>query len=127
MDSNDKERLIEAREELERMTQEDELRDAILLVFANKQDLPSVCSVADVADALGLQGMRNRQVGQYFNTFNFDFIVFKLLMILTVGSLNNVKLFQSSLRYRVSSIGSKKYMYRCSGTVVCKFKTSPYI
>ena len=44
------------------MTQEDELRDAILLVFANKQDLPSACSVADVADALGLQGMRNRQV-----------------------------------------------------------------
>ncbi|XP_063685843.1 ADP-ribosylation factor 4-like [Bolinopsis microptera] len=61
VDSNDKERLIEAREELERMTQEDELRDAILLVFANKQDLPSACSVADVADALGLQGMKNRQ------------------------------------------------------------------
>jgi len=61
VDSNDKERLLEAREELERMTQEEELRDAILLVFANKQDLPSACSVAEVADALGLQSMRNRQ------------------------------------------------------------------
>ena len=69
MDSNDKERLIEAREELERMTQEDELRDAILLVFANKQDLPSACSAAEVMDALGLHGMTNRQVGHYFNTF----------------------------------------------------------
>ncbi|XP_063683286.1 ADP-ribosylation factor-like [Bolinopsis microptera] len=61
VDSNDKERLIEARKELERMTQEDELRDAILLVFANKKDLTSACSVADVTDALGLQGMKNRQ------------------------------------------------------------------
>ena len=68
MDSSDKGRLIEAREELERMNQEDELRDAPLLVFANKQDLPSACSAADVADALGLQGMTNRQVGHYFNT-----------------------------------------------------------
>ena len=62
VDSNDKERLLEAREELERMTQEEELRDAILLVFANKQDLPSACSVAEVAEQLGLQSMRNRQV-----------------------------------------------------------------
>ena len=50
------------------MNQEDELRDAILLVFANKQDLPSACSAADVTDALGLKGMTNRQVGHYFNT-----------------------------------------------------------
>jgi len=31
---------VEAREELQRMLNEDELRDALLLVFANKQDLP---------------------------------------------------------------------------------------
>ena len=37
VDSNDKERLPEAREELQRMLNEDELRDAVLLVFANKQ------------------------------------------------------------------------------------------
>ena len=42
VDSNDRERVSEAREELQRMLNEDELRDAILLVFANKQDLP-VC------------------------------------------------------------------------------------
>ena len=43
VDSNDRDRIVEAREELQRMLNEDELRDAILLVFANKQDLP-VCS-----------------------------------------------------------------------------------
>ena len=37
VDSNDRERAGEAREELNRMLGEDELRDATLLVFANKQ------------------------------------------------------------------------------------------
>ena len=37
VDSNDRERIGEAREEMTRMLEEDELRDAVLLVFANKQ------------------------------------------------------------------------------------------
>ena len=37
IDSNDRERVGEARDELHRMLQEDELRDAVLLIFANKQ------------------------------------------------------------------------------------------
>ena len=37
VDSNDREGVGEAREELMRMLNEDELRDAVLLVFANKQ------------------------------------------------------------------------------------------
>lgn len=37
VDSNDRERIAEARDELNRMLNEDELRDAVLLVFANKQ------------------------------------------------------------------------------------------
>lgn len=40
VDSNDRERVNEAREELMRMLAEDELRDAVLLVFANKQVCP---------------------------------------------------------------------------------------
>ncbi len=41
VDSNDRERIGEAREELMRMLAEDELRDAVLLIFANKQVLYS--------------------------------------------------------------------------------------
>mmetsp|Transcript_42701 Transcript_42701/g.114303 ORF Transcript_42701/g.114303 Transcript_42701/m.114303 type:complete len:162 (-) Transcript_42701:432-917(-) len=37
VDSNDRDRAAEARDELHRMLNEDELRDAVLLVFANKQ------------------------------------------------------------------------------------------
>lgn len=44
VDSNDRERVQEAREELSRMLGEDELRDAVLLVFANKQVSP-ICDV----------------------------------------------------------------------------------
>ena len=46
VDSNDRERMGEAREEMSRMLNEDELRDAVLLVFANKQ--VSHMSVGDV-------------------------------------------------------------------------------
>ena len=44
VDSNDRERVGEARDELHRMLQEDELRDAVLLIFANKQVLSSFIS-----------------------------------------------------------------------------------
>ena len=40
VDSNDQERLTEVREELQRILNEDELKNALLLVLANKQDLP---------------------------------------------------------------------------------------
>jgi len=60
VDSNDRERVSEAREELQRMLNEDELRDALLLVFANKQDLPNAMNASEITDKLGLQGLRQR-------------------------------------------------------------------
>jgi len=61
VDSNDRERIGEANDELQKMLQEEELQDAILLVFANKQDLPNAFSVSELTDKLGLHGLRNRQ------------------------------------------------------------------
>jgi len=60
VDSNDKDRIAEAREELQRMLNEDELRDAVLLVFANKQDLPQAMQCAEITDKLGLHALRQR-------------------------------------------------------------------
>jgi ADP-ribosylation factor protein 1 len=60
VDSNDRDRVVEAREELQRMLNEDELRDAILLVFANKQDLPNAMNAAEITDKLGLHSLRQR-------------------------------------------------------------------
>eukprot|EP00005_Dracoamoeba_jomungandri_P003184 CAMPEP_0174250304 /NCGR_PEP_ID=MMETSP0439-20130205/515_1 /TAXON_ID=0 /ORGANISM="Stereomyxa ramosa, Strain Chinc5" /LENGTH=179 /DNA_ID=CAMNT_0015330331 /DNA_START=91 /DNA_END=630 /DNA_ORIENTATION=+ len=61
VDSNDRERINESAEELQKMLREDELREAVLLVLANKQDLPNAMSVAEVTDKLGLHSMRNRK------------------------------------------------------------------
>lgn len=43
VDSNDRDRVDAARDELHRMLNEDELRESILLVFANKQVGVSLC------------------------------------------------------------------------------------
>ncbi len=62
VDSNDRERVQEAREELSKMLEEDELRDAIILIFANKQDLPNAMTAAEITEKLGLNQMRGRKV-----------------------------------------------------------------
>ncbi|KAI0504542.1 hypothetical protein KFK09_015494 [Dendrobium nobile] len=61
VDSNDKERILEARDELHRMLSEDELQGATLLVFANKQDLPNAMSISEITDKLGLHALRQRR------------------------------------------------------------------
>merc|ERR1712107_381551 len=60
VDSNDRERIGEARDELMRMLAEDELREAVLLIFANKHDLPNAMNAAEITDKLGLHSLRNR-------------------------------------------------------------------
>ncbi|ERE83495.1 ADP-ribosylation factor 3-like protein, partial [Cricetulus griseus] len=60
VDSNDRERVNEAREELMRMLAEDNIRDAVLLVFANKQDLSNVMNASEVTDKLGLHSLCHR-------------------------------------------------------------------
>ena len=60
VDSNDRDRVDAARDEMHRMLNEDELRDAILLVFANKQDLPNAMNAADLTEKLGLQQLGRR-------------------------------------------------------------------
>merc|ERR1719151_364499 len=57
VDSNDSDRIEDAREELAKMLAEDELRDAVLLVFANKQELPGAMPTAEVSQKLGLNDM----------------------------------------------------------------------
>lgn len=60
VDSADEERFEEAREELSKLMEEDELKDACLLVFANKQDMPEARSVQEVADALEVTSIKQR-------------------------------------------------------------------
>ncbi|KAK8717031.1 hypothetical protein V6N13_044315 [Hibiscus sabdariffa] len=58
--SNDRDRVVEARDELHRMLNEDELRDVVLLVFTNKQDLPNAMNAAEITGKLGLHSLCER-------------------------------------------------------------------
>ncbi|KAL7402620.1 hypothetical protein ABVT39_017504 [Epinephelus coioides] len=60
VDSNDRERVAESADELSKMLNEDELKDAVLLVFANKQDLPNALTVSELKDKLGLHNLRRK-------------------------------------------------------------------
>ncbi|KAF0700320.1 Aste57867_9133 [Aphanomyces stellatus] len=55
VDSNDHDRIKQASDELHRMFAEDELRDTKLLVYANKQDLPSAMSSSEVSNDMSLR------------------------------------------------------------------------
>ncbi|CDO55095.1 similar to Saccharomyces cerevisiae YDL137W ARF2 ADP-ribosylation factor [Geotrichum candidum] len=60
VDSNDRDRIGEASNELQRIVNEDELHDALILVFANKQDLPNAMNAAEITEKLGLHSLRQR-------------------------------------------------------------------
>ncbi|KAJ5408120.1 ADP-ribosylation factor-like protein 1 [Penicillium cosmopolitanum] len=60
IDSTDIERLGTAADELAAMLNEDELREAALLVFANKQDQPGAKGAGEISEALKLGELRDR-------------------------------------------------------------------
>ncbi|KAG7318943.1 hypothetical protein KOW79_017417 [Hemibagrus wyckioides] len=60
VDSSDRERIQEAAEELQMMLDENELRDTIVLVLANKQDLPNAMPVHEMTEKLRLHAMKGR-------------------------------------------------------------------
>ncbi|KAA8572514.1 hypothetical protein EYC84_003129 [Monilinia fructicola] len=60
IDSTDIDRLGTASEELAAMLNEDELKDAALLVFANKQDQPGAKGAGEISEALRLGELRDR-------------------------------------------------------------------
>ena len=60
VDSNDRDRISESQDELQRAMEENELKDSILLVLANKQDLPNAMSVQEITEKLGLNNLKDR-------------------------------------------------------------------
>ena len=58
IDSNDGDRIKEAKEELFSMLQEEELSNAHVLVMANKQDLPGAKTASQLTDMLGMHSLK---------------------------------------------------------------------
>lgn len=61
VDANDRDRIEDAKTELQQLLLEEELKGVILLVFANKMDLPNALNAAEVSTGLGLVDIRDRQ------------------------------------------------------------------
>lgn len=61
VDSNDRKRISESKDELWRLLAEDELKSSVLLVMANKQDLPNAMSIEEVTEKLELNRIENRK------------------------------------------------------------------
>lgn len=57
VDSADRERILQAKEELEKMLGEQEMKDAALLVLANKQDLPNAMTSTEIMQKLNLEAL----------------------------------------------------------------------
>uniref|UniRef100_M1CMH0 ADP-ribosylation factor 1 n=1 Tax=Solanum tuberosum TaxID=4113 RepID=M1CMH0_SOLTU len=61
VDSSDTDRLVVANEEFHAILEEEELKGAVVLIYANKQDLPGALDDAAVTEALELHKIKNRQ------------------------------------------------------------------
>ncbi|PIO65630.1 ADP-ribosylation factor family protein [Teladorsagia circumcincta] len=61
VDSADVDRMDEARNEIHSLVQDTELHDAVLLVFANKQDMPNALNATEVSKALDMHSIRDRE------------------------------------------------------------------
>lgn len=62
VDANDPTRIDEAKEELMNVMNNDLIRDAVLLVYANKQDLPHAMTCSQIMDKLDInRNLRNRE------------------------------------------------------------------
>uniref|UniRef100_A0A7S0SZ70 Uncharacterized protein n=1 Tax=Mantoniella antarctica TaxID=81844 RepID=A0A7S0SZ70_9CHLO len=61
VDSSDTERVSTSRQEFHAILEEEELKDAVILVYANKQDLPGALTEVQITEGLGLAEIKNRQ------------------------------------------------------------------
>ena len=61
VDSSDRDRITDTKEELDKMLMCQEMENAVVLVLANKQDLPNAMTAAEVMEKLELQKLRHRK------------------------------------------------------------------
>ncbi|XP_028930420.1 putative ADP-ribosylation factor-like protein 5C isoform X1 [Ornithorhynchus anatinus] len=59
IDSTDRERLMVTREELYRMLAHEDLRDAAVLIFANKQDVKDSMTTSEISKTLTLSAIKD--------------------------------------------------------------------
>jgi Arf/Sar family protein len=61
VDCCDRERVTKAASEFKHIIEDPLMRHSVILVFANKQDLPKALAPAEIVQALGLQQLKSRK------------------------------------------------------------------
>ena len=114
VDSNDRERISECRYELHHVMEDKELDGCILLVLANKQDLPNALSVEEITAQLDLPSLTKMNI-KWRRCMNFNmphsrripFLLLPLWLFLIVPLplflLHPLPLFHVSFLYPSSS------------------------
>ena len=72
VDSNDQEVMSESKDELWRLLEVEELKNVIVLVMANKQDLPNAMSVEEVSHELSIEKIQNRAICMSYFTYSLN-------------------------------------------------------
>ncbi|KAJ5073723.1 adp-ribosylation factor 1 [Anaeramoeba ignava] len=61
VDSSDKDRIGISGDEFKQLLKEEELKKAVVLVFANKQDVEKCLTPSEISDSLGLNDIKDRE------------------------------------------------------------------
>lgn len=69
VDSNDRDRIDQAKDELWRIISDSQLKDCPVLIMANKQDLPNALSVTELTDKLELNNIKDKPWRKSAHTF----------------------------------------------------------
>ena len=78
VDTSDRERFSEAREELQSMLSDDRLRHSAVLVLANKQDMPGAATPAQIVEAMGMDKTGGTRT--HVSHLLWFFILFRILL-----------------------------------------------
>lgn len=65
LDSSDTERMTQCRDEVWKFFEEEDLKEKVILVLANKQDLPCALTVEEVAERLEIGKAKGRKICTY--------------------------------------------------------------
>lgn len=89
IDSTDSDRLGISRDEFKAILEEEELKESLILVYANKQDLPNALSDAQIAEGLGLHDIKSR-----------DWAIFKTSAVKGEGLFEGLDWLSNTLKSR---------------------------
>ena len=62
VDSNDRDKICQATEELYRITKEEKLKNVPVLIFANKQDLPNALTIDGIKEKMNLSKLDEMKI-----------------------------------------------------------------